>query len=244
MHLELLVSPYLSATRSVACVHVHWVLVFFSYSVEILCKPLRGDQCILVGCWKTEGRGCPLSFCWDSWMCWVVQRGMLLPLQSSTWICTFCAFITVGVGFSNAVLSLISVLIPRFSEAVRNSECLHMFLLDFLTAPSLTTLNSVLPLLFPAMTALSSPYVPHNQFPDLILVSSYSFFLTFAFLSRNVNKLFIQDKYIQKISCSASPYSEILIWATELVPFYMEKNLFSILKKQNQQWWYHLMKST
>lgn len=132
---------------------------------------------------------------------------------------------------------------------MRNSGYLHsmmhlMFLLDFLTTPSLTSLNSDLPLLFQAMTALSSPYIPHNQFPDLILVSLYSFFLTFAFLSRNVNKLFIQDKYIQKISCSASSYSEILIWATELVLFYMEKMLFSILKNQNQQWWYHLMKST
>lgn len=111
-----------------------------------------------------------------------------------------------------------------------------MFLLDFLTTPSLTTLNSVLPLLFQAMTALSSPYVPHNQFPALILVSLYSFFLTFAFLSLKVNELFIQDKYIQMISCSASPYSEILIWATELVLFYMENKLFSILKSQNQ-WW-------
>lgn len=119
-----------------------------------------------------------------------------------------------------------------------------MFLLDFSTTPSLTTLNSVLPLLFHAMTALSSPYVPHNQFPYLILVSLYSFFLTFAFLSCNVNKLFIQDKYIQKICCSASPYSEILIWAMELILFYMEKILFNTLKNQNQWWWYNLMKST
>lgn len=101
-----------------------------------------------------------------------------------------------------------------------------------------------MPLLFQAMTALPSPYVPHNQFPALILVSLYSFFLTFAFLPLNVNKLFIQDKYIQKISCSASPYSEILIWATELVLFYMENKLFSVLKNQNQWWWYHLMKTT
>lgn len=124
---------------------------------------------------------------------------------------------------------------------MRNSSCLQivlgsMFLLDFLTTPSLTTLNSVLPLLSQAMTALSFPYVPHNQFPALILVSLYSFFLTFAFLSLNVNKLFIQDKYIQQISRSVSPYSEILIWATELFLFYMENKLFSILKNQNQ-WW-------
>lgn len=124
---------------------------------------------------------------------------------------------------------------------MRNSGCLQivlgsMFLLDFLTTHSLTTLNSVLPLLFQAMTALSFPYVPHNQFPALILVSLYSFFLTFAFLSLNVNKLFIQDKYIQQISRSVSPYSEILIWATELFLFYMENKLFSILKNQNQ-WW-------
>lgn len=119
-----------------------------------------------------------------------------------------------------------------------------MFLLDFLTTPSLTTLNSVPPLQLQAMAALSSPYVPHSQFPALILVSLYSFFLTFAFLSLNVNKLFIQDKYIQKISCSASPYSEILIWATELVLFYMENKLFSIFKSQNQWWGYHLMKTT
>lgn len=132
--------------------------------------------------------------------------------------------------------------IPHFlEEAMRNSDCLQnaigsMFLLDFLTTRSLTTFSSVLPALFQAMTALSSPYVPHNQFPALIQVSLYSFFLTFAFLSLNVNKLFIQDKYIQQISCSASPYSEILIWATELVLFYMENKLFSILKNQNQGW--------
>lgn len=153
---------------------------------------------------------------------------MLSGITAIASSCTFYALTIVGVGFSDPVLSLILMLIPHFlEEAMRNSGYLHnmmhlMFLLDFLTTPNLTTLNSVLPLLFQAMTALSSPYIPHNQFPDLILVSLYSFFLTFAFLSLNVNKLFIQDKYIQKISCSASPYSEILIWTTKLVLFYME----------------------
>lgn len=119
-----------------------------------------------------------------------------------------------------------------------------MFLLYFLNTPSLTTFNSVLPLLFQATTALSSSCIPYNKFPALIPVSLYSFFLTLAFLSFNVNELFIQDKYIQKISCSASPCSEILIWATELVLFYMENKLFSILKNQKQWWWHHLLKTT
>lgn len=101
---------------------------------------------------------------------------------------------------------------------------------------SACTVSSHDSIIFPLRPSQSIPRFNSSVFICLLLNICFSF--------HNVNKLFIQDKYIQKISCSASPYSEILNWATELVLFYMKKMLFSIFKNQNQQWWYQLMKST